>query len=841
VNYPFATLRDALADRYALDREVGRGGMATVFLAQDLKHRRKVAVKVLHPEIAAAIGTDRFLREIEIAAQLQHPHILPLYDSGAVAGCVFYVMPFVEGESLRDRLNREKQLSQEEVLRITAEVAGALSYAHARGIVHRDIKPENVMLSGGTAVVSDFGIARAASAAEQQHLTQTGTVVGTPAYMSPEQGTGDPDIDGRSDQYSLACVVYEMLVGQPPFTGPNVQAIIARHSLATVSPPSIVRETIPETMESAVLRALCKVPADRFPTVLLFAEALATPSLITAVERRRITLGGHRAPLSLPGLGKGRRRRLLLWGAPVLGVLAAAWLTSGRWLGGRPAGEVGGPDPRRVAVLYFDDRSADRSLDYLAGGLTEALIHELSSVAALQVVSRHGVAPFRHATVGIDSIVRALKVGTLVDGTLAQSGDSLRLTVSMVDAGSGDELEATTLTVPRGDPLALEETLADRVAQFLRRRLGAEIQRRAARAETRNARAWELVQQAKDLALNVDTLLASGDTASATRRLAAADTLLAQASAKDRKWTGPIVERGWLAWQRRRIAGFEKGPAAQWTQRGLDFATQALRLRPGDPEASHLRGTMRYIRWILNLDPAPLTAAQLLAGAQQDLQAGTAGANPKRASALALLSHLFMRTSQPVDGKLAAMQAYEVDPYLTEAPDVLWRLFSTSLDLEDAAEATKWCREGFRRFPGNPEFTECQISLYALVGQRPDAATLWRLLDRNVALYLPTEREYRRRRGALLVAMGLANAGLSDSARAVALRARAGADVDPTRDLIYVEILLRNLLGDRDEALQLLKLYLATNPHDRTTIAADSTWWWRGLRADPEFRRLLSS
>jgi eukaryotic-like serine/threonine-protein kinase len=203
----FDRLRDALAEQYALERELGRGGMATVFLAGDLKHGRKVAIKVLHPEIAAAIGPERFQREIEIAARLQHPHILPLYDSGAAGEYLYYVMPFVEGESLRDRLNREKQLTQEDILKITSEVASALGYAHSRDIVHRDIKPENIMLSGGTAVVADFGIARAASAAEQQQLTQTGTVIGTPAYMSPEQGTGDPNIDGRSDQYSLACVV----------------------------------------------------------------------------------------------------------------------------------------------------------------------------------------------------------------------------------------------------------------------------------------------------------------------------------------------------------------------------------------------------------------------------------------------------------------------------------------------------------------------------------------------------------------------------------------------------------------------------------------------------------
>src|SRR5436190_4754044 len=259
--------------------------MATVFLADDLKHRRPVALKVLHAELAAALGPERFLREIEIAARLQHPHILPLYDSGAAAGFLYYVMPYVEGESLRDRLVREKQLSFEDAVRIGTEVAGALAYAHSHGVVHRDIKPENIMLSGGTAVVTDFGIARAVTAAERQPITQTGTVLGTPAYMSPEQATGVADLDGRSDEYSLACVVYEMLVGEPPFTGPTAQAIIARHSLDSVSPPSIVRATIPEAAEDAILRALAKVPADRFPTTTLFADALARPSRVTGASR----------------------------------------------------------------------------------------------------------------------------------------------------------------------------------------------------------------------------------------------------------------------------------------------------------------------------------------------------------------------------------------------------------------------------------------------------------------------------------------------------------------------------------------------------------------------------
>src|SRR5881409_3645492 len=327
--------------------------MATVFLAEDLKHHRSVAIKVLHSELTAALGAERFLREIAIAARLQHPHILPLYDSGAATGFLYYVMPYVEEESLRDRLIREKQLPQEDALRIATEVAGALAYAHSHGVVHRDIKPENIMLSGGTAVVTDFGIARAVSAAGGgQHLTQTGTIIGKPAYMSPEQSTGSYEIDGRSDQYSLACVTYEMLVGEPPFTGPTAQAIMARHSLDAVSPPTIVRATIPDGMEDAILRALAKTPADRFPTTALFAEALQRPSPVTG-SMRRVTrpTAPSRRWLGLPPLAA-----IGLAGAVVIVALFEA-----RSLrrGGRAAAGGDGLDPRHIAVLYFEDLSHD--------------------------------------------------------------------------------------------------------------------------------------------------------------------------------------------------------------------------------------------------------------------------------------------------------------------------------------------------------------------------------------------------------------------------------------------------------------------------------------------------
>src|SRR5947209_1195325 len=266
-------VRASLAGRYTIERELGRGGMATVYLARDLKHDRPVALKVLRPELAAVLGAERFLREIRLTAQLQHPHILTLIDSGEADGFLYYVMPYVEGESLRQRLEREGQLPLDEALRITGAIASALDFAHGRGVIHRDIKPENIMLHQGEPMVADFGIALAVSTAGRERLTETGLSLGTPAYMSPEQVSAEPKLDGRSDQYSLASVLYEMLAGEPPYTGPTAQAIIAKRLAGPIPRLGTVR-AVPEAVEAAVTKALAKAPADRFHTVSEFGDAL---------------------------------------------------------------------------------------------------------------------------------------------------------------------------------------------------------------------------------------------------------------------------------------------------------------------------------------------------------------------------------------------------------------------------------------------------------------------------------------------------------------------------------------------------------------------------------------
>jgi hypothetical protein len=315
----------ALADRYRVERELGAGGMATVYLAQDLKHDRQVAIKVLRPELAAVIGAERFLSEIKTTANLQHPHILPLFDSGAADSFLFYVMPFIEGESLRDRLTREKQLPIADAVRIATEIAGALDYAHRHNVIHRDIKPENVMLHDGQALVADFGIALAASKAGGSRMTETGMSLGTPHYMSPEQAMGQREITPRSDVYALGAMTYEMLLGEPPFTGPTAQSIVAKVMTEKPAPLIARRERIPPPVEDAVLTALEKLPADRFASAAEFASALTR-------GRAAGQPGGTTRRMSAAPRFRGARRGV----RPIALVLVTLGLMAGAyWLGRR--------------------------------------------------------------------------------------------------------------------------------------------------------------------------------------------------------------------------------------------------------------------------------------------------------------------------------------------------------------------------------------------------------------------------------------------------------------------------------------------------------------------------
>src|SRR5467141_1775283 len=444
-------LRAALADRYALERELGRGGMAVVFLARDPRHDRAVAIKVLLDEIAAALGADRFLREIQIVAKLHHPHILPLYDSGAAGDLLYYVMPYVEGESLRQRLDRETQLPLDDALAITRQVAGALAYAHGHDVVHRDIKPENILLESGEAVVADFGIARAITATGGDKLTQTGFAIGTPLYMSPEQAAGGGAIDGRSDLYSLGCVLYEMLAGHPPFFGGTAQAILARHALDPVPPLRTARGTVTVAVVQALNRALAKSPADRYATALQFAEAL----------------GGSGRSGVPPARGGSRRLRAALGVGLALVALGAGLVLRRPWRHAPPVA-VGAPAyAASVAVLPFETIGGGPQDEYFSDGMTDEIITQLAQIRELKVISRTSVVALRGSHLTLSQIADTLGVDHVLEGSARRAGGRVRVNAQLIAAKTDAHLWARTYERDLKDVFRVQEEIAGDVSRAL--------------------------------------------------------------------------------------------------------------------------------------------------------------------------------------------------------------------------------------------------------------------------------------------------------------------------------------------------------------------------------------
>jgi TolB-like protein/tRNA A-37 threonylcarbamoyl transferase component Bud32 len=846
VTDPLESLRAALEGRYAIERMIGQGGMATVYLARDPRHERDVAIKVLRPELAASIGADRFLREIKVAAQLQHPNILGLYDSGETAGFLYYVMPFVEGESLRARLDRETQLALPDAIQLTCEVAEALQHAHKHGIIHRDIKPENILIQSGHALVADFGIARAVSQAGGDKLTETGMAVGTPHYMSPEQGLGGNHVDGRSDEYSLGCVLYEMLVGQPPFDGPNAMAILARHSMEGVPSLQVVRNSIPDEIEDAVMRALEKTPADRFATVADFAQALCEADLGPLARRTSRSMQGIRrtTPRGVPATPKRAKGPLVAIVAAALAIVAGSGVGAWRYWHRAPVTSgalVSGLDPHRIAVLYFQDESGRDSTRYLADGLTEALIRQLDEVQGLDVISAGGVAPYRGDSIPRDSVGRALRAGTLVTGDIEPAGKRLRVSVRLVDGSSGADYGRASLEEPAGDLLAVQDALAKKVADLIRERLGEEIRLRDQRNRAHNTAAWALLQRAEQARKQAEALAATNDTTGAAERaFSQADTLYAQAGLADPRWSDPLQRRAVVAYRRSRLAAKNQVEAKAWIDKGERFADSALALAPMDPDALEARGTLRYWSWILGIQADPTAAKKLLADAQADLEAAVK-VRPAQAGAWAMLSHLYNnRTGGETDAKLAGIRAYEADAYLSNADQILWRLFLSSYDLTQFVDATQWCDEGHRRFPTDYRFVKCQLWLFTTKAKNPDIKEAWHLAD-SVAKLAPADRkEFERLEGRLIAGMVLARAGLPDSAKQVARTSRGSPEVDPYHDLLLDDSYVHLLAGDRDGALNSLKLFLAANPERRSGMREDPGWWFRTLAEDPKYQALVS-
>jgi serine/threonine-protein kinase len=842
-NISLSTLQNALAGRYAFERELGRGGMATVYLARDLTHNRHVAVKVLLPELAASLGQERFLREIEVGTKLQHPRIVGVLDSGQADGVLYYVMPFVDGASLRDRLSREKQLAVDDAIGIAQQVAEALAYAHMQGVIHRDIKPENILLDSNGAMVADFGIARAVSVAGGETLTRTGMAVGTPTYMSPEQAMGSKDVTPESDIYSLACVVYELLAGQPPFTGPTAMALLARHSLDNVPSLKIVRGTVPDAVEDAIVRAMAKVPADRFRNAMDFAAALTDNE--GAARRRRDSMKAKAIAaetVERPALGGGRKKTAVIAAAVAVPLLAAgAWFAvNGAGGAGRDA-RLTSLKPSDIAVLYFDDRSPDKSLQYLSDGLTEALIHEIGQVKQLHVISRNGVARFKNNNPGIDSIAKALSVGTIVSGTVSGAGDRLRVNVELTDARSGNNT-AISIEKTKQDAFALQDSLVQEVSVFLRRQVGTNVEELVGRAGTRNAAAWDQYQRARQIVALADSLAIAGNFTGATPLLARADSALRATQALETKWAAPTAQRAAMAHRASRYAlNARQMPAMMmWIDSGLVAAEAALALAPNDPDALEARGSMHYLQWLLGVATTAAESNRLLKGAEDDLTAATK-VNPAQASAFNTLAHLYSATSRTTDANLAAQTAYAADPYLSDANKTVWRLFQTSLDLGIGAQAGKWCTEGATRFPEDYRFVECRLWLLTLRDQDPPptADAIWKAAADFIAANKVEKPVFVEKTASMLAGIALIRAGLIDSARAVVGRSQGNESIDPGGDLVYLEALARAQLGDNERAISLLGRYLASHPQQRAFASRDETWWLEPLHDEPRYKALV--
>ncbi len=435
-------LNTALSGRYTIERKIGSGGMATVYQAEDLKHHRKVAVKVLRAELAAEVGAERFLREIEIAAQLQHPHILPLYDSGHEGGILYYVMPFVRAGSLRDRMDREVRLPIDDAVRIARAVALALDYAHRRDVVHRDIKPENILLSEDQPVIADFGIAKATSVVgdgeRKGALTEGGLAVGTPAYMSPEQATAEGELDGRTDLYGLACVLYEALAGEPPFAGSNARSTMVLHMTQPVPSLRAKRPDVPLWVDQVVAKAMGKEPSDRYATSLEFAEALAAPASGTAAIR---------------GLG-----------------------------------HVGAK--RTVAVLPFVNTSPDPDNEYFSDGITDELINALAKVDRLQVASRTSAFALKGSGRDVREIGAMLNVAVVLEGTVRKEGDRLRITAQLTNVADGRHFWSERYDRELRDVFQVQDEIARTIVSTLRRTLLGDVGEPVPKRYTENLAAY---------------------------------------------------------------------------------------------------------------------------------------------------------------------------------------------------------------------------------------------------------------------------------------------------------------------------------------------------------------
>jgi serine/threonine-protein kinase len=820
--------------------------MATVYQAEDLKHHRQVAIKVLHPELAATLGSDRFLREIEIAAKLDHPHILALYDSGEADGLLFYVMPYVERESLRERLEREGQLPIEEALSIAAEVADGLAYAHEHSVVHRDIKPGNILLSAGHARIADFGVARALGVASEGEATATGLVLGTPVYMSPEQASGERDIDGRSDIYALACVLYEMLSGLPPFTGSTPLAVLAKRITDTPRPIRQIRQDVPPGVERALHKALATRREDRYETAGAFADSLITAAGVAlraaSVARRiryrvRTRLAGRPALASTVGAAALVTAVAIVWAAVRLGGLAPGG-SGGGDAGTAPSGSA---VETSVAVLYFDDLSPDSSFGVYAAGFTRSLIRTLNSVEGLSAPSLQTVRRFRNTDASPDSIARELEAEFVVEGAVLPTAGGMRVEIDLVDPQTGISMANVRQEGTPADLASLVDAVGDTLSLVLRPQLGEQVRLQQLRAGTASDQALNLVWQAEALRDDAERLirLDDPDREGANAALVTADSLLSAAESLDSDWAEPHLLRGWVASERALVSGEKPGEYGQedleLAAAALDFADRALGIDPDNPEALELRGTIRY--GLAKREQPEAARRSLLVAAEADLRASLA-AEGQRATAWRILGDLLKTYNADFEGaKQAFSRALMADRFLIDAQELTVNLIELSTDLEQYEEAWRWMLEGRRQWPDDVGFPYTAVLIMSSRYAPGDVDRAWAYWD-TVQQTWPGDRKDQYLPVVYAdIAAVLGLAGLKDSARAVLERGLTASpdSAFPAYSVAHAYL----VLGDTAACLQWLDVDLEANPGKQARRAIEP--WFSPLHGNPEFAALMAA
>ncbi len=813
-----------LGGRYELHEPVGHGGAATVYRATDQESGTVVAIKVLRPELAALVGPERFLQEIEIVRGLRHSNIVPLLDSGESGGTLYYVMPLVSGGTLRGRLQREGPLAIDEAVRVADGVAQALEIAHAAGVVHRDIKPENILFDGAAPLLSDFGIARLVAITGESLVTSAGMILGTPGYMSPEQVAGDRHIDARSDIYSLGCVLFEMLAGEAPFTGPTSQAIAMRHLSERLPSLAVVRPNTPEWLVSVVEASLAKPRADRIQGATRLREGLAGSPRISR-----------------------RARRLAPW-VVGSGVVAVGVVSLVLWLLRSPGGSPPADGPVSIAVLPFTDLSRQQTLGYLAAGLTADLTNDLASISAIKVIAPEVAARLRGRAGPFDSIASALGASTLVTGTVDSVGDSLVIAVQLLDGPSMTRIGSQVVRRRIGDLHQIETAILEEVSVFLRTRLGDKQVNAVPSRLVRNPRAWELARRALSLLDDASSIFHRAGVDRAGPMLDRADSLLAAAQTLVPSSAFVSTARARVAEERALQVDDRAGPAGaqrraiprtldldgpSWRRIGLAYAARALQIDSLDLDALEARARLRFRLWQGDPEFGSDTTKASVIG---DLEA-VLDRRPGRASAWVSLSEVYNDEGRFAEADFAAHKALAADPFLLEEPKVMSWLMYAALNLGNSTAAADWCSRGRRRHPGDLRFSGCELMVAAWSSR--DVAGAWRLLDalRKIdTLALGPEWDAAR---LMSVAAVIGRAGLGDSARRTASRAlaQAGSPAPPTY-LLVGEAQVLVLIGDSVQAIDRIAAAVAMVPQLGPGLRATARF--RALHNRPDFQKAVN-